>query len=291
MEAKTSASERPGWPGVLRIHPRTVFLAAVAWVALAWTVFILADIAQVFSLPVGQSAYRELFNDRPVEWTQWLLLPAAILLAGYTSACAVSHREPRIARFLLLFGAGMGLMLFEDTGDARHQLRRWAENFIDPEGLFGLRLSTLIDIPYFALIAALPVYALVRYGPDIWRSVTARFYLCVGFGFYAMAGAGSGLSAVGDLYTRIGAGLDALLFGGRFPVDDDYTQPVAHFMFVDSVIEESIETIAAAAFLATVLAVGRDLRHGTLAERWKAARLDGTGRRATTRQELDAADG
>ena len=254
------------WPRPFKVRPRVVMIAASSLVALAWVLFLVIDIGGWLSLPNGRVAWRELFNDRPVEWAQWLLQGAAILTAGFTAGRIAREEHRGLRTFLLLLGAGLVLMLFEDAGDARHVISNYVAAVFGTEVL-GLPHRVVSDVPYFLVIAALPVYAIVRYGRDAWSAPTARPYLISGYGLYALTAGGSGIRYLGDLYTSFGAGIDRLLFAGRFPVPSGSQQDVAHFMLVDSVLEESLETLAAASLMAAILAVGHDLREGRLEPR------------------------
>ena len=89
---------------------------------------------------------------------------------------------------------------------------------------------------------------------------SARGSLVSAYLLYATAGGGSCLRHVGDLSITIGAAIDRIVFAGRCPVSEGMIQERAHFLILDSLIEESIETMAAAAFLAAILAFGREVR-------------------------------
>lgn len=256
-------NERLGWPALFRVPPRAIFLAVGAWVSLALLVFLAIDILRVIDPPRSSPAWTLLFNDRPVEWTQWLLQGAAILTAGYVAGRIQDSSDRGVRTFLLLLGAGLVLMLFEDAGDARHVISSYVRVAFG-ETVGELPYRVVSDVPYLLAIAALPLLALVLRGRDAWRAWSARSYLISAYVLYAIAGGASGLRHFGELYISMGAAIDRMLFAGRFPVPDGMTQERAHFFILDSVIEESIETMAAAAFLAAVLAIGQEVRRGTL---------------------------
>lgn len=251
------------WPRPLCVQPLVVVITIAALIALAWVLFLALDIFGLVRLPGDQVAWRLLFNDRPVEWAQWLLQGAAILTAGFIAGRLIDAEDHGIRAFLLLIGAGLVLMLFEDAGDARHVISAHVQAVFGPT-VMGISYRVVSDVPYFMVIAALPLYAIVRYGRDAWRARMARPYLVAGYGLYALAGGASGIRHLGDFYISLGATVDRLLFGGRFPVPDSLSQERAHFMIIDSVFEESLETMAAVSLLAAVLAIGHDIRAGRL---------------------------
>ena len=126
--------------------------------------------------------------------------------------------------------------------------------------VFGLPIRVVSDVPYFALLASVPLYAVARYGRDVWRSPGVRVYLVPAYLLYGLAGVSSGVRHLGDFYIRVGRSIDEVFLGGRFPVPTGLPEERAHFLLVDSLIEESVETMAAACFLATVLACVAELR-------------------------------
>lgn len=236
------------------VKPGRIVIGAAVLVAAAWAVFLSVDILGIVGWRRVDVAWRHLFNDRPVEWLQWLLLGAAILAAGYGAGRAEAPEHQRLRSFLLLLGAGLALMLFEDAGDARHTIYSYVYGLVGPE-VAGINTRVISDVPYFLVIAALPIIAFVRYRRDIWQLPTARRFFLPSVVLYAMAGGGSGIRHQNLFYERLGALLDQALFGGRFPAYDEISQERAHFLLVDSVLEESIETMAAACMLAGVVAV------------------------------------
>jgi hypothetical protein len=119
--------------------------------------------ARPWTAPIAQ----HLFAGRPVEWLRWLLLGAAILAAGFGAGLASLDEVRRLRTFLLVLGGGLVLVLLEDAGDAREVIggyrgvfARWWALEVGPEQLAG---SVLLLV-----VVALPVYASVRFGRDVW---------------------------------------------------------------------------------------------------------------------------
>ena len=242
-----------------RPSPRAVVLAAALYVGVAWTIFIAVDILHLVERPEGSPVWPHLFNDRPVEWAQWLLLGVAVLLAGYVAGLLSDPDHRRIRAFLLILGAGLVLMLFEDAGDARHVISYYVRQ-LGGSQILGLHYRVLSDVPYLLAVASLPIYAFFRHGAAVWRLPGTRPYLIAAFGLYAVAGGSSGVRHHADLYIRIGGAVDKWLFAGRFPISGSLSQERTQYLLIDSVLEESIETMAAACMVALLLAIATACR-------------------------------
>jgi len=247
------------WPFLLRIPPGTLVAVVLGWLLIVWIIFIAIDIMNLIDIELSQPVWTRLFNDRPVEWSQWFLLAFAIVASAYLAGKLDAGKKVMAARFFFLLAIGLGLMLIEDAGDIRHTLSSWLHEATGPF-IFGLPHRVVSDVPYFAALAAVPLYAVFRYGSYAWESAGTRFYLPLGVIFYALAAVCSGLRHLGDFYIKVGLRLDSFLFGGRFPVPDGMTQERAHFFIVDSVIEESVELLAVTMIFAAILAYARNLR-------------------------------
>lgn len=248
------------WPMPLRIKPNTVIIIVLLWLAFAWFVFLSFDIFGWFASGTNSPMWRLLFNDHPVEWTQWFLLAFSVFVAGFLSAVIYARKQIPSAKFFLLFGIGLGLMLIEEAGDIRHTISPWVRSFLGDE-IAGLSYRVVSEVPYFALLASVPAYAVLRYGIFVWREyLQARWLFLSGIALYAVAAVSSALRHLNDFYIRVGAWVDTRFFAGRFPVPDDMTQERAHFFVVDGVIEESVELLAITMILAGLLAVALQLQ-------------------------------
>lgn len=257
-----------GWPLLLRISPAAFLSAALGWLTLAWGMFMAVDIWGAIDLGTSMPLWHWLFNDRPIEWTQWFLLVFATVAAAYLAGRLYADRRVMASRFFFLFAIGLGFMLIEDAGDIRHVLSAIVLSLFGSEkyGLvLGIPYRVVSDVPYFAALAAVPVYAVLRYGRHIWESVRTRWFLAAGILLYAIAAIGSAVSHFHEFYVRTGAWLDALLFAHRFPVPEHMSQGWTHFLLMDSVIEESVELLALAMIVAGILAFVSDARAGRIA--------------------------
>lgn len=248
------------WPWLLRVRPRAVIGVIVVWLTVAWSLFLSVDIFGWFDPGFNRPMWRLLFNDYPVEWTQWFLLAFSVFIAGFLSAVLYARKQLPSAKFFLFFGIGLGLMLVEEAGDIRHTISAELRRVMGEE-IAGLPYRVVSDVPYFTLLATLPAYAALRYGKHIWRDyLQARWLLLSGVVLYALAAVSSAVRHLNDFYIRVGAWVDTTFFAGRFPVPDNMTQERAHFFVVDSVLEETVELLAITLVLAGLLAVSLQLR-------------------------------
>lgn len=259
-DKKTKKKQLESWPFLLRIRPRVVVAAVIIWLMVAWVLFLSVDIFGWLDLGFNRPMWQLLFNNYPVEWTQWFLLAFSIFIAGFLSAVLYARRQFPSAKFFLFFGIGLGLMLIEEAGDIRHTISAELRRVMGDE-IAGLPYRVVSDVPYFTLLASLPAYAVLRYGKHIWREyLRARWLLLSGVMLYALAAVSSALRHLNDFYIRVGAWVDTTFFADRFPVPDNMTQERAHFFVVDSVLEETVELLAITLVLAGLLAVATHLR-------------------------------
>jgi hypothetical protein len=126
--------------------------------------------------------------------------------------------------------------------------------------VLGLPYQVVSDVPYFAALAALPLYAVLRYGRHVWRVPAVRPYLGAAVLLYAAASIGSGLRHLGDFYSNLGAAIDRVFFGSRFPPAPEQELERAHYFVLDGLIEESVELFAVCSMLAVVLTFAAHVR-------------------------------
>lgn len=241
-------------------------------------------------------------NGGPAEIMQWLFLGSAALVAAFSagrssagisvvgerSMIRSSAGETRIGEpsvdtpngeaerarhsqfaFWTLIAIALILMLIEDAGDPRHTIRSYVQVAAgeSAQGVFG----TLTELLYFAVIASIPIYALVKHRQVLETDHRMRRYLVIAFAGYALA---VSLSFVGSAFTAV-LGTSFYRVAGRVLYDifvalgdsglEEFWAaweaqkgwPFVSFALMDSLIEEAIELIAAAAFLsATVVGLG-----------------------------------
>lgn len=261
-----AAAEPVPPPLVVRPRPRTVVLTAAAVVVLAWLAVLVVDVWNVAGLGEipRHALWVNLFNSRPVEWLQWVALGAAGVGGGYLAGALRGRGQPALTAFVALLAAGAVVMLLEEAGDIRHSVSLYVLAWFGEQPLPGLHYRVVSDLPFLTLVALLPVYALLRHGRAVWTDARgARPYLVATYGLYGIAALASGLRHLGGtgghadragLYADLGAALHATVFSGiTQPAYMDLTE--LRFLLVDSIVEESIELLAAASLLGLVLAV------------------------------------
>ena len=240
------------WPALIRVRPHVVLTNVITVVLVAWAAMVAVDVLQIAgSRPTP--LWVLLFNDGLVEWIQWLLLPATVFASGFLVARLLDSSDRGAANFFLFFGIGLALMLIEDAGDIRHAIRSLVHLSIG-DRILGVQTGLVVEVPYFLLLAAVPLYALARYGRYVWGHTRTRRLLVAGYGLYAVAAGASAFRILGDFYVVTGRWIDDNLFAGRLAVPSGQSQQYAHFYLVDGPIEESVETIAAACLLGVALA-------------------------------------
>ncbi len=262
----TATPEPAPWPWLLRLRPGLLLVAVAAFVLTAWLVFLAVDIIDVGGISdrIPMPMWTYLFNDHVVEVTQWIMLAVVVALSGYLGGRLAGTVHRGASSFFFILAIGLGLMLVEEAGDIRHGISGAVRLHFGADVL-GLPYQMVSDVPYFAALAVLPLYAVIRYGRHAWASVSARPYLVAAVGLYGLAAISSGLRHLGSLYVNLGSVIDRAFFGGRFPPAPGMTQDRAHYFVVDGPIEESVELFAVTCMLAMVLAFVADLRAGRLA--------------------------
>jgi hypothetical protein len=243
-------SDRPILPPLAGVRSGGVLAAAAGLLAIAWMLVLVFDLLQVIG-PLERPVWEQVFhNNRPAEWVQWTVLLTGAVLSAFISA----HLSGGPARFFFVMAFGLALIFFEDSSDLRHVLfyEYWSPMAGASIGAFPTRVIS--DTLYFSLIAAVPLYAVLRYGRSIWPAPATRYYLIVGVILYALAGGLSAVRHLNDLYVNTGAWIDSTVFASRWPASPGMSESRAHFYVMDSFIEESLEMMGAAFLLAMVLA-------------------------------------
>lgn len=249
--------------------PATIVVGlAVGYLLLAWTAFWLIDVFNVFGLrdalvagPHQQIWFRLFREGRPTEMLQWAALGGAALVGGVLAGMHLAQQRRACAMFWLLMGIAAVLMLIEDAGNPRHYFGEMARYHI------GSPAQIATELAYFAILAAFPLYALLRYWRCPWACPSTRRYLIAGIAFYAIAGIASGTRDIGHWYVQVGGYIDQVVLGGRLiPLTDDPWQTGGlGFHLMDALVEESIELVGATLLFAAALSYLRFVRRGPTA--------------------------
>ncbi|SER60294.1 hypothetical protein [Salisediminibacterium halotolerans] len=264
-----------------------IVLTAALFLIASLLFFVAVDIFNVFgvserllAMQDGETAYVWYhWYEFPVEVLQWPTLAAAMLIFAIVYGKASERPEtadlsplgsaPIVRRFSLLIAAGLLLMLLEDAGDVRHIITDLMNMLTGGAGggsRYGYA-ATLFELGYFAALAAVMLFAIVRYRHAFIRDQRTVYWLAGGIVFYAVAvassWAGSAFGAVLDisqLYTAVGNRAVELLFVNGAHSEALYehareTVGNVGFMFMDRVYEETLELMGAAFLLAAAVRV------------------------------------
>lgn len=242
-----------------------IFGIAMLFLLFSFLAFILIDFFNF--LDIQNRLIQKL--DIPYFWYHWFLIPLEVPLQWYILGAALGffmliagtfheRRERNAYAFWLIIGIGVILMFVEDAGDVRHAFRHYVEK-LSGETTYGFMGSTF-ELFYFAVIAGIITYALVRYR-EVWlkEKITKKYFtiayifygLSVGFSFLGAAYS----SVMGfSLYDLSGNYFMELLFindeESRLIYEHAKTFARIDFCLMDMLVEESLEFVGAAALLA-----------------------------------------
>lgn len=191
----------------------------------------------------------------PTEWFQWTLLLGTALLSSYSGGRLVSLGHRKAASFWIIMSAAAVLLFVEDAFNTRHTLAYYTQLAFGAEG-FTNPIKTATYLIYFAVLASIPLYAFIRYWRSIWSSTKTRLYLIIGFATYGIAAAASGTRDIYHWYGVVGEFINKQIAGGvmsQYFTQTEPTRPLG-FYIMDSLVEESIELIAAGALLTAACA-------------------------------------
>jgi hypothetical protein len=228
------------------VTPPRVVLVAVAYLVLAWGAVYVVDVAQLTAAAdwLGTPVWINLFHESFLtELLQWAMLVAAALTAGYLGGQLRDAGDRRLAGFWTVLAAGLTLMLIEDSGNPRHALGQFVEEAL------GLPSFT-VNLVLLGAIALTLLYALVAHWRPVWARPRLRTHLLAAYAVYGVAGFLSGTGP--RWYPLAGAQINARLFGGRLP-EADTVDGSQEFLIMDLMVEESVEIVGAALFLAVAV--------------------------------------
>lgn len=202
-------------------------------------------------------------NSGFVELIQWSILGLSAITAAFLSGRELLKNK-KVSTFWLLLAISFILMLIEDAGDIRHTLMSYVQAITNEadQGIFG----TLFEFLYFAVLGGLPLFALIKYWPELKGLKRVRKYLVIGFFFYALA---SGLSFIGTAFEGLMDKNLYTIWGDSFynfclSIGDEQLPSFWQnwnernwnfqigFFLLDSLLEENLELIGAASILSGI---------------------------------------
>lgn len=237
------------------IKPRHVFIVISAYLVLAWSAVVLVDVVNVFGIRerLDVIMWANLFgNGRVSEWVQWYTLGATALLAMYFAGALRGARDEEVrgqGMFWAVMGVALVLMLIEDAGDVRHEIRRVVELLTGQPRHTGM-LDRVVEFSYFVALASVPLYALLRYARHLRSRPVVLVYVLAGFSFYALAAISSATRNWGGWYASVGVKVQET-FALRVP-EGMPPEQYGHWL-IDSLYEETVELFGVMFFLAAAV--------------------------------------
>ena len=248
--------------------PKYLLLFTILFLITLYILIWLVDFKQVYVLGITEWTHQfpapifwlHIFREGfLVENLQWLFLGFSSMLA-FAMVFIGRFDDKRTRTGWLLFGIGLFIMLLEDSINLRHRLNYflsqtvnfgpdeyeewvWSYYGISVELIFYAMLGTIMLISFYVLYK----YALNK---------SEKKILVIGYCFYAIAAIASATRHIGswyytagecllDLFTgtnELGWNSESLLFS---------IHPLSYY-FMDHIIEESIELLAASLILITI---------------------------------------
>jgi len=202
-----------------------------------------------------------IFTERgPIEMFQWLFLGLLLIFSAYMCGILRERGRKKEAMFWIIFSIAGMFMLMEDAGNIRHILLR--EKFSFP----WVMLQSLETL-YFVLLAAIPFFAVIKYGKYIKKSKATVILLIFGFLFYGSAAFISGPADLTNINYHIGNTMYRLTVRlGDEELEQIYEETDkilardatnghmdVRYRFKDYLIEESLELLGATMLLAAAI--------------------------------------
>jgi hypothetical protein len=244
------------------VRPGTPVVVATVYLLVCYAAIVVVDVYGVGldsvreALPARPAVWLLLFEEgSPTELLQWGALGTLAVLSGSLAARLRLAGNGHAAAFWLLVAVAAVLMLMEDAGNVRHRLSFWAM----AAGLFeDWRWRALVEALWYAAIASVFAWAVVRHGPaaDLPRATVG--YGVAGVVAYALAAIGS-VTRDFHWYVRLGRFVEERLLRTELLVPPDWHRVDVQFFLADHVVEESLELLGAAFLLAAALAYRRRL--------------------------------
>ncbi|MCG5541949.1 MULTISPECIES: hypothetical protein [unclassified Halorhodospira] len=188
----------------------------------------------------------------PIEILQHAYLALGFVFSAGCLAYQAKSHQPTAGWWAL--AAGFLLLYLEDAHNTRHYV---AGDLLAIDNTTPV-LQATVELSYYAFLASgmvLALFLLLRSGklPQLAR----RLFL-IGYPVYGLIAFASATRNVGDWYRVVGSWIQERLIEGRtisLPWSDEvYTcTAISSFEFMDGLVEESIELIAATLLLAAVL--------------------------------------
>ncbi|MCG5539474.1 hypothetical protein, partial [Halorhodospira sp. 9622] len=185
----------------------------------------------------------------PVEKAQHVCLALGFVFSAGCFAYQIKNKQSTAGWWALT--AGFFFLYLEDAHNTRHYITR---TLLDVDRETPV-LQASIELSYYAFLASVMVLALFL----LLRSGTlpklAKRLFLIGYPLYGLIAFASATRNVGDWYRVVGSWIQERLIEGRtisFPWSDATYEcaAISSFVFMDGLVEESIELVAATLLLA-----------------------------------------
>jgi len=193
----------------------------------------------------------EIFRESgPIENLQWFVLGLFSIVSAFISGNLWYHNKFHESRFWLLLSILGMIMVIEDTGNISHIFRSYVIRLELPVPAF-IPDERIIVYAIYGLVALYPMFIYYKHKlsfPGPFRFLFVGYLI---YGFISLSSASQDRGVI-DWYQPAGEFLIDLIGNGKLY----YTLPETHwayeivgYLFMDTVVEESIELIAAAFLL------------------------------------------
>lgn len=223
----------------------------------------LGNLGETMDSPIWAHIFQE---AGPTELLQWLTLGSFSIVSAYVAGLykqLMRFTESKMWFFMAILGI---ILVIEDAGNTSHIVR----NFFGTIGLDTLR--NLGRLMVYGVYGAVAVYPLALYfikQKSVLNSSKNFKYILIGYTLYAIvAFTSASQSALTVWYAPIGDYLLDTIGNGSL----SFTLPVDHWadsaghLFMDTVVEESVELLSASFLLAGSLVCLKGLASGQVSE-------------------------
>ncbi len=198
----------------------------------------------------------------PTEYIQWNYLGISILLCLGIFILKLKAYS-RVPWAWVLFVTGFSLMFMEDSFNLRHRFYFFvAENFFHLEradAIYDFR-RTYIELGLYSTLALIMGIAFILILKDKNENKLGKKFMVVGYLFYGFAGFASASRFLGDYwYVAVGRAVLVRIYPENWiPLIKE--RDIYGKMFMDYLVEESLELLGAALLLAALTVFGTSVK-------------------------------
>ena len=192
----------------------------------------------------------------PTEYLQWFYLGTAVVLC-FILFLFIYRRSASFPWGWLLLVKGLGIMFLEDVINLRHKLSGFvAADILEVTSraeFFGDPRRSYIELSVYLVLGIIMIVALIYILKDKKTSYFGKKLLLAGYILYGTAALASATRHLGEWYTRVGQEILLRLYPDNWASFLE-SNHIYGFMFMDYLVEESVELLGAAFLLAAIVA-------------------------------------